>query len=531
MNRGSSGSGDPPVSGGAAADSHPEKPVKQVGIGRDIVSDLKEHFFPSLTDEAIVDVRITVAKEGSVIEKQLNDLKYQKILPSPVVSTTPAAKAITTFNNGINLWVWRKKQGYFDGRLKPIVSIILSPLAASTSLVCQGYLRLEESIGSQYLWIKRATDIDEENTLAIVDFKVTVGKVKDKASALYLSPGQGFIQVDGNFTPDTIIGTILSSNSPDTFLWYLSRSDEDAAFHAASAHASIDRAQNERGAVTSAVNESAKKALLVAAKHSRTRKLISFFSLSGNKSNFSMSAGSANDLDSNCISYGTLLNVTRLAIRNYVPWTLRFYSSVPTISFDFSELFHSFTNKMGEMTLTKFKKMLLSVGLYFSGREGNTLFYLFNRSANASIKAVDFISMLTFTGFEVDCMCETIKRRILYAVNYVEGPSPVASSKGSYLTIAQKQLISSLFELVDDNNDGILAKVDFRHLTLALGIHLSEYEINLVMNYIFTLNNKKSEIMTMDVKDFIYYVEVESNPLYHRANRIYQTQSKLRYLW
>jgi Ca2+-binding EF-hand superfamily protein len=519
-----------PVSGGGVEDLHVgEKQVKHIVADRDIVRDLKDHFFPSFTDDAIVDVRITVAKEGSIIEKQLNDLKYEKILPSPTVSSPAAVKQFTTFNNGINLWVWRKKQGNFDGRLKPIIGMILSPLATSTILVCQGYLRLEESIGSQYLWIKRAADIYEENALAIIDLKVTSGKLKDKASALYMSPGQGFVQLEGNFTPDTIIGTILSNNAPDTFLWYLIRSEENAALHTASVHALVDAGHGERSAMLNAVKENAKKAVLAAAKQSRARKLMSFFSLSGSKSNFSMSAGSAKDLDANCISYGTLLNVTRLAVRNYVPWTLRFYSTVPTISFDFSELFHSFTNKMGEMSLSKFKKMLVSIGLYFSGREGNTLFYLFNRSANTSIKAVDFIAMLSFTGYEVDCICEAIKRRILLSVNYVESTSPTASVSSNYLTIAQKQLISSLFELVDSNNDGILAREDFRSLTTALGLHLSEYEINLVINYIFTLNNKNSEIMTIDVKDFLNFIEMESNLLYHRAHRVYHTQNKLRY--
>jgi hypothetical protein len=69
-------------------------------------------------------------------------------------------------------------------------------------------------VAGQWLWIKRASTDDEEKD-AIVDIKVTLGKLKVPSDPIWTSPGVGWIRVDGNFSKSGIFSAQL-----DSFVWF-----------------------------------------------------------------------------------------------------------------------------------------------------------------------------------------------------------------------------------------------------------------------------------------------------------------------
>ena len=131
-----------------------------------------------------------------------------------------------TFGKGHSIWIWRAKQGTCCGKLKPIVDIQLESVSYSTAMVVSGYTCLPISLSGQWVWIKRAATIAEEQD-SIVDFQVTTGRASSLTDRIWSGPGAGWIRVDGNFSKGFF-------NSVDTFLWLLPARERSMAQHMAS---------------------------------------------------------------------------------------------------------------------------------------------------------------------------------------------------------------------------------------------------------------------------------------------------------
>lgn len=166
--------------------------------------------------DAIVDIKVSTTKAMDV---QLQQQGYVMIGPSINGDNHPLRSASTldiasfgSFGRGQSIWVWRRSQGTCHGRLKPIVDIQLDSAAMSSPLVLSGYTCLPIAINRQYVWIRRATSMDEESD-TVVDICVTVGKMKHASDAIWTSPGVGWVRVDGNF------GKGMMSQF-DAFVWF-----------------------------------------------------------------------------------------------------------------------------------------------------------------------------------------------------------------------------------------------------------------------------------------------------------------------
>jgi len=122
----------------------------------------------------------------------------------------------------IMLWYRRRSHGGSGVRLKAIVDVILSNKKVDSSLVIAGYTCLSKSTNagslsfttnSQYLWVRRAFNTDEQEKDAIVDIKITKGNAKNLDNNVHKPPGRGFIQVPGDLNR----GAVFASN---IFLWF-----------------------------------------------------------------------------------------------------------------------------------------------------------------------------------------------------------------------------------------------------------------------------------------------------------------------
>ena len=80
-------------------------------------------------------------------------------------------------------------------------------------MVLSGYTCAQIQVASQWLWLKRAST-DEEEKDAILDIYVTLGRLKLPSDAIWVSPGVGWIRVDGNFSRSSFM------NQVDAFVWF-----------------------------------------------------------------------------------------------------------------------------------------------------------------------------------------------------------------------------------------------------------------------------------------------------------------------
>ena len=161
--------------------------------------------------DVIIDIRVsTNAQQDAVFVRQ----GYIQVLPEAthMQGRYAMAPANGSFGRGQNMWIWKKKLGTCSGRLKPIVDVQLEQSSISSAMVISGYTCLNVPISGQYLWIKRAKTAEEELD-SIVDFQVTVGKMKIPSDKIWSSPGVGWIRVDSNFNRGIF-------TQYDSFLWF-----------------------------------------------------------------------------------------------------------------------------------------------------------------------------------------------------------------------------------------------------------------------------------------------------------------------
>jgi len=151
---------------------------------------------------SIIDVQIS---SSPAQESELSSQGYVK-----VTSSTGVNDENGTFGKGVSLWYLRSKDGTGNGRLKPVIDIQLSSSSASSAFILQQYVRLEQSIRGNYIWIRRDDDNDKDQDL--FDICVTRGKIKDKTDLIWTPPGLYWERVDANFTSEFFGGI-------DTFLW------------------------------------------------------------------------------------------------------------------------------------------------------------------------------------------------------------------------------------------------------------------------------------------------------------------------
>ena len=147
----------------------------------------------------IVDIQLSTS---DLEEARLQKDGYEKVLSSGDIPANINDGSLMA--SPILLWYRRRSQGGSGVRLKPVVDIILSNKLVDSALVIAGYTCLNKSTNkgtitgkSQYLWVRRAFNTEEEEKDALVDIAVTKGNKKDLDNHIHKPPGRGFIQVSG----------------------------------------------------------------------------------------------------------------------------------------------------------------------------------------------------------------------------------------------------------------------------------------------------------------------------------------------
>lgn len=82
-------------------------------------------------------------------------------------------------------------------------------------------------MANQWLWLKRATN-DEEEKDGIINIYVTLGRMKLPSDPIWVSPGVGWIRVDGNFSKSSFL------NQVDALVWFLPGRSRSMETHMAS---------------------------------------------------------------------------------------------------------------------------------------------------------------------------------------------------------------------------------------------------------------------------------------------------------
>lgn len=199
----------------------------------DAISDVDvQKLLQPQNENLIVDIKISETVEDDRFHSSLG---YEQLKPPHAAPTT--SKDI--FEQGSflmkqSIWIWRKKQGTFSGRLRPITNLKLIDQSESTELVRDGYSCINKRINGQWLWIKRAFH-EEEELDGICDFCISINET-NSYKKLSDSPGVGWFRVDGNFSK-----TILF-NKKESSLWF--RPLRVGSIHANTTSASISTSSN-----------------------------------------------------------------------------------------------------------------------------------------------------------------------------------------------------------------------------------------------------------------------------------------------
>jgi hypothetical protein len=118
--------------------------------------------------EVILDVKVSSSRAQ---EDDLARQGYVQILPDFKKVAQTHQRVDGSFGKGNSVWIWKRKQGSCAGKLKPIIDIQLLDSHPSSIMVISGYTCLSVPISGQWIWIKRAVTLAEEES-CIVDMQV-----------------------------------------------------------------------------------------------------------------------------------------------------------------------------------------------------------------------------------------------------------------------------------------------------------------------------------------------------------------------
>ena len=118
--------------------------------------------------EVIMDVKVSSSRAQ---EDELIRQGYTQVLPDFKKVAQAHQRVEGSFGKGNSIWIWRRKQGSCAGKLKPIIDIQLLDSHPSSGMIISGYCCLSVPVSGQWVWIKRANSLKEEEE-CIVDLQV-----------------------------------------------------------------------------------------------------------------------------------------------------------------------------------------------------------------------------------------------------------------------------------------------------------------------------------------------------------------------
>lgn len=333
-----------------------------------------------VNQDAIVDIKITSSGAEDVL---LHQMGYELIKPENKASDSRAKdNFLGTFGKGQSMWIWRRKQGVFSGRMKSIVDIMLSREHTSSLFVLNGYTRLLSSVSGQFIWIKRALTIDEDIDNAIIDINVVYNLLDPDYIA-----GTGWVSIAGNFNKKNVLYT-----QTYTRLSYM-----PSKFRPTKQMIKLQKRENK-----SSKNNKSNKYELIDINTRENSSIVYFFS------------------------------ILRMAFRNYLPDDI-ISKCAPTQhlspnsddinnynfkdtdrEYDFSTLFREIAPK-GKLYMSDFKGLLNKVGIFIHSEDVYKCFYLLNAEIDNYICREEFENFMMLTDYEIDLLIDEIRYLIVNA--------------------------------------------------------------------------------------------------------------------
>ena len=426
--------------------------------------------FSRIDPEALVDLRLSNSR---AVDEELLRRGYAQLLPDVKTAGYSVAADSGTFGRGQNLWIWRKRQGTMDGRLRPVVDLQLNALSPSSAMVLAGYTCLSVQVGGQWLWIRRAQN-EEEEADAIVDLVVTIGHQRNPSDKIWTSPGVGWIRVDGNFGKGML-------SSYDAFLWF----------------------RPHRARTGEASNVSPVRSIVGLKEEMRLSVLLDRVKL--------------------CLRHAVPLD-RMVASTNEDSGNLRQSGAQPTrqeeksgepaaSTFDFSYYYHKFDAAgSGKLGFSKFETLLADVGLRLERKDVRVLFHAFNVNLDGYLSRQEFWMLLNLTELELDERLEVIRSRLI---------GIAGGSGASRLRINSR--LREIFRIINQNRDGILSLSDTLLLCGRMGIYLCEDEARRLMRLI-----DRDADDRIEEGDFVSSIARGGDLRTRRAQRLRDAASALR---
>ena len=275
-------------------------------------------------------------------------------------------------------------------------------------MVLSGYACVPVQVASQWLWLKRAIT-DEEEKDAIVDIHVTLGRLKVPSDLIWVSPGVGWIRVDGNFAKSSFL------NQVDALVWFKPSRIRSTDMHMASpARSSVVLSDEARLAKVLLMSRMAIRNHVPLTQLKRVANLQDY--AEGNAESTGPGSSSMGPTGSNAF----LLHRTEKI-------------------FDFSALYNHYDSSgKGHLTRRSLETMLIDVGVRMEKTDVNRFLYFFNFNKQTGyISPQEFGILLKLSDFEVDLIVEKMRVKLLSSVR----PEASTDTRGARLNTGQDSCI------------------------------------------------------------------------------------------
>ena len=465
--------------------------------------------------DVIVDIKVSSnAKEDTEMLRN----GYTQVMPdaASLQSLGAVLSSHGTFGKGQSMWMWRRKQGTCSGRLRPVVDLQINNKSYSSALVLAGYACLAVRVSGQYVWIKRSANEEEDND-GLVDLCVTLGKRKSGTSAgtVSVSPGTGWVRVDGNFAK-----SMLSSN--EASLWLLPL---------------------------------------------RTRSL-------DNQLYGSMQSGIAMSEEKRL---SELLGICRRAIRHHVPLeemirvskiqfeqennpTGTAYTLTPAVGgskdvvmnraflrsdrmFDFSVIYHRYDSSgKGRLSQSKFATLLRDTGACLDSSDVPHIYRFFDFNLTGQVSREDYSLIMSLTKSELAAVTDKMRSKLLASCDGSQLPSSsstaatvanqsneatAAADRASVVatkaTVRTNRVLSEVFRHVNANGDGIISLDEVIDMTSKLELFITEAEAQQLFKEMDTNADGRVE-----ESDFVTFMKRKSEVAAKTAHQVTAAAHEIR---
>lgn len=287
-------------------------------------------------------------------------------------------------------------------------------------MVLSGYTCAPVQVASQWLWLKRAST-DEEEKDAIIDLYVTLGRLKIPSDPIWVSPGVGWIRVDGNFAKSSFLNQI------DAFIWFRPSRVRSMDTHMTSPIRSFV-----------AMSEEARVAKVLLAGRTAIRHYVPLMQLKivanlhddveGKDIFSSTGTGGGSGSGNGGGGYNGALSTTIGPSTGSNAFMLQRTEMI----YDFSALYNRYdTTGKGHLTKRNVELMLNDVGARMERVDINRFLYFFNINKKTGyISPQEFGITMKLSDFEVDLVVEKLREKLLASVRTGDPESKASKTLG-----------------------------------------------------------------------------------------------------